>query len=391
MSSEYNAYESPDAPVSDNPASLAPYSALPDDSSNTLDNAHKASTNSKAHKDTTGGDDNDDSNDNEADDDTYHEGALPALRSRSNFARGKSLLGYDSSASFALLSGTRRKTSNLERVISCVNNLDTAMSFANYDFWAEASVLSSASSSSFAGSFARSPTSKSALPRPASINVAKSPSSSLKTMLGSGDAATGASDGAAAPAGVDENGELLDTSDSVSRAFLSHELWMMLSIAAPVALSFLCRSTMFLVDVSVLGRIDTDYLAGASLANIWMKITSTLVDRGVGGAVGVMCGQAYGAKNYRLVSLYVQQALLWAVVGSLPVAALWSATSPILQLVGVNKVQADLAAEFSRWSLIKLVPINVYYVLQRWMQVQRQVLPAMIVNIASVAATLYSR
>jgi hypothetical protein len=257
--------------------------------------------------------------------------------------------------------GVGAKTATkLERALSGVGNLDRVLSCSSYyDPWAASPAHSSFSSE------------KGLAPPPdvTSLNDAGMP---------------GAGAGAADPGAVDENGELLDTTDSTGSVFRGHEGWMMLSIAAPVALSFLCRSTMFLVDVAVLGRINTDYLAGAALANVWMKLTSTFWDYGIGGAVGTMCGQAYGAKNYRLVGLYVQQALVWTLMGSLPVAGLWLMTGHVLRLVGVSREQSELAAEFAYWSLFKLLPVSVYYVLQRWMQVQRQVIPAMFVNLASV-------
>jgi len=154
----------------------------------------------------------------------------------------------------------------------------------------------------------------------------------------------------------------------------------MASLSLPSAITYLCRLGMAFTDIAVLGRVSTDYLAGAAVGNMWMNITSCFCDRGVAAAFAVLAGQAYGAGNSRLVGLYLQQAFVLATLLSVPVMLLWWYSFPLLRVLGIAPEEARLAEEFARWSLPRMLPLNVYFILQRWMQVQQRVLPAMVIN-----------
>ncbi len=147
---------------------------------------------------------------------------------------------------------------------------------------------------------------------------------------------------------------------------------------------YLSRLGMAFTDIAILGGLSTDYLAGAAIGNMWMNLTSTFCDRGVAAAFAVLAGQAYGAGNKKLVGLYAQQALVVAVALAIPITVLWACAYPALRLLGVGEDEASLAAEFARWSLARPVPLNVYLILQRWLQVQQNTIPAMVINGAFV-------
>jgi MATE family multidrug resistance protein len=124
--------------------------------------------------------------------------------------------------------------------------------------------------------------------------------------------------------------------DSVS---FKQELGVMWSICWPVALSSFCRLVMALTDVSVLGHLGTDYLAGCALAWVWMDITLTFV-WSLADSLSTLCSQAYGAKNYLLVGKWLQIGLLATAIGSIPVGLSWGYVSRILQGLGVDKSSA---------------------------------------------------
>ena len=165
--------------------------------------------------------------------------------------------------------------------------------------------------------------------------------------------------------------------DYVDPAFRKSEMWSLFYIGAPVALTFLSRTGMMFTDIAILGHLETRYLAAASLSNVWQSVTICFLDRGIGGAATVLCAQAMGAKNYPLVGLYFQQSLVWALLCCIPIAVCWMLTEPVLLAVGTNADEAHLAALFSYYSLVRLVPQAVFYMVQRYLQAIHSVIPVM--------------
>ena len=48
--------------------------------------------------------------------------------------------------------------------------------------------------------------------------------------------------------------------------------------------------------------------------------------------ISTFCGQAYGAKNYKLVGIWLQISIIVGIIFSIPVIIAWNFTGNILQL-----------------------------------------------------------
>ena len=181
------------------------------------------------------------------------------------------------------------------------------------------------------------------------------------------------------------------SSPSSSSARASHpplvtsvELSTLLTIAYPIALSILCRTAQSLTDLSFLGHLSTDALAGSSAALLWMNLTSAVLYRAFGTAVNTLCAQAYGAGNMPLVGLWLQLSIVLNTAATIPLAVSWWFTGDMLRLIGVSLDMADYAATFARWSITSTWPILIYECLSRYFQAQGVVIPALTINFALV-------
>jgi MATE family multidrug resistance protein len=78
-------------------------------------------------------------------------------------------------------------------------------------------------------------------------------------------------------------------------------------------------------------------------------------------SLDTLCGQAFGAKQYHLLGIYKQRAVLVLTMVSAVVAIVWSYTGQILLLVGQDPEIAMGAGSYIRW----LIPaLFVYGLLQ---------------------------
>jgi MATE family multidrug resistance protein len=92
-------------------------------------------------------------------------------------------------------------------------------------------------------------------------------------------------------------------------------------------------------------------------------------------ALDTLCGQAYGARQYHLLGVYKQRAMVVLGLACVPIALVWARAGEILAFLGQD---ADIAAEagaYARWlipSLLVYVPLQCHV---RFLQTQSVVLP----------------
>ena len=162
------------------------------------------------------------------------------------------------------------------------------------------------------------------------------------------------------------------------------ELRLLWRLGWPVAVAILFRIAMLVTDLAMLGHKNTDWLAAASAATIWINITSAFLYRAFGGSLNTLCSQAFGAGNFKLVGMWLQQGLLFASIGGCLVALSWWFTGSVLRLMLIEDDVADLANEFAHWSLLWLAPTIWSEMLQRYFQAQHVLMPALVINAAFV-------
>lgn len=82
-------------------------------------------------------------------------------------------------------------------------------------------------------------------------------------------------------------------------------------------------------DTALLGHSGTVFLTASSLSDFWTSASGVFLNDTL---LGSLCGQAYGAKNYDLVGIWLQVSLTvfsWVLI---PVVIMWLSTAPILQM-----------------------------------------------------------
>jgi hypothetical protein len=139
------------------------------------------------------------------------------------------------------------------------------------------------------------------------------------------------------------------------------------------------------------GHISTTALAAASIAGVWQAITSSFLWMAFGGAVTTLCAQAHGAGNSRLAAQWLAVALATTTAVSGVVAALWLVTGPVLRLGGYKHRVADLAHEFCVYSIIRIVPMNCFVMVNNYLQVWCYAGPCLVVPYRVASRRVASR
>jgi MATE family multidrug resistance protein len=107
---------------------------------------------------------------------------------------------------------------------------------------------------------------------------------------------------------------------------------------------------------------------------------------GMASALDTLCGQAFGSRQYHLLGIYKQRAMLVFTLVCVPVVAIWANTTRILIFLGQDRSIAAEAGTYARWLIPSLVPYVPLVCHIRFLQTQSIVVPVMASSAVTVLA-----
>ncbi|KAL0000106.1 hypothetical protein SO802_019708 [Lithocarpus litseifolius] len=151
-----------------------------------------------------------------------------------------------------------------------------------------------------------------------------------------------------------------------------------LRLGGPLIAVSLLQYSLQIVSVMFTGHLGELPLSGASLGSSFASVTGLYVLLGMGSALETLCGQAYGAKQYHMLGVHTQRAILTLLALSIPLAIIWYNTSTILILLHQNHEIATEAGVFNRWMIPSLFAFGILQCLNRFLQTQNNIIPMLI-------------
>lgn len=155
---------------------------------------------------------------------------------------------------------------------------------------------------------------------------------------------------------------------------LLQEIVLQLRLALPATLTYLFGRSLVSIALVFIGRMGDLELGAAALANTTSNVSGLSIIVGMGTAVSTICGQAFGAGNYRKVGETLQLAVLVNWLVCIPISILWWNAEAVLRLCGQDHAVAAAAGDYMRW-LIPFIwcfaaqgALNAYLNAQRMMK-----------------------
>jgi len=158
---------------------------------------------------------------------------------------------------------------------------------------------------------------------------------------------------------------------------VGQELRQMAGMAIQLSLRGIVRQVLTTTDAAFLGHLGTKQLAGVSLAAMWQGVPSTFVQFSLQ-AITTLSSQARGAGNKNLAGEWLQTGLAWAIVGTIPVAAIYCCVGPLVGITMSDEETQFYAQEFSRVMAWSLIPQYLYVALASYFACIGVVIPATI-------------
>ncbi|BBH04142.1 MATE efflux family protein [Prunus dulcis] len=126
------------------------------------------------------------------------------------------------------------------------------------------------------------------------------------------------------------------------------------------------------------GHLGELSLSGASMALSFSSVTGFSLLMGMSSALDTLCGQCYGAKQYHMMGIHMQRAMLVLSIVCIPLAIISANTRIILTALGQDAAIAAQAGQFARFLIPSLFAYGLLQCLVRFLQTQNIVFPMML-------------
>ncbi|KAG5528005.1 hypothetical protein RHGRI_028812 [Rhododendron griersonianum] len=150
------------------------------------------------------------------------------------------------------------------------------------------------------------------------------------------------------------------------------------SIATPMVVVTVSQYLLQVVSMSMAGHLGEISLSSAAIA------TSLTNQFGMAGALETLCGQAYGAEQYKKLGIYTYAAIVSLLLVCLPVSVLWIFLDKLLLLLGQDPLISQRAGKYAIWLIPALFPYAILQSLVRYLQTQSLILAMLLCSVATL-------
>ncbi|XP_073526560.1 uncharacterized protein [Phyllobates terribilis] len=138
------------------------------------------------------------------------------------------------------------------------------------------------------------------------------------------------------------------------------------------------------VSVLFLGRLGSLELAGGALSIGFTNITGYSVMVGLAAGLEPVCSQAYGNKNWALLSLSLRRMIIILLITAVPISLLWAHLGPIMISLGQDPEVTSMAARYCLYSIPDLLTNTLLQPLRVFLRSQRVTKPMMYCSLIAV-------
>ncbi|CAO1941858.1 unnamed protein product [Urochloa humidicola] len=163
------------------------------------------------------------------------------------------------------------------------------------------------------------------------------------------------------------------------------ELPLLLRLALPAVAVYMINYVMFVATQVLCGQLGNLELAASSLGTTGIQAFAYGVMLGMGSAVETLCGQAYGARRYEMLGVYMQRSTVLLMATGVPLAIIYAFSEPILLLLGQSPEIAGAAAVFVYGLIPQIFAYAANFPIQKFLQAQSIVAPSAYISAATLA------
>ncbi|XP_062157789.1 protein DETOXIFICATION 27-like isoform X1 [Alnus glutinosa] len=166
----------------------------------------------------------------------------------------------------------------------------------------------------------------------------------------------------------------------------SKKMWV---IAGPSILSRLAMFSMTVITQAFAGHLSDLDLAAISISStVIIAITFGFL-LGMASALETLCGQAFGAKQYHMLGIYLQRSWIVLFLFSVLLLPMFVFASPILKLLGQSNALAEQSGVVALWLIPMHLSFPFQFTLQRFLQSQLKTAVIAWISVGALAVHVF--
>ncbi|XP_020584365.1 protein DETOXIFICATION 21-like isoform X1 [Phalaenopsis equestris] len=155
---------------------------------------------------------------------------------------------------------------------------------------------------------------------------------------------------------------------------LSRRLWeenkKLWKVAGPSICTRFSTFGVTVISQAFIGHVGATELAAYALVSTVLVRFSNGILLGMASALETLCGQSYGAKQYRMLGIYLQRSWIILFICSLFILPIFIFTTPLLKLLRQDDSIAEMAGTISKWFIPVMFSYIWAFTLQMYLQSQ---------------------
>ncbi|KAH0763013.1 hypothetical protein KY290_019086 [Solanum tuberosum] len=168
---------------------------------------------------------------------------------------------------------------------------------------------------------------------------------------------------------------LIVKQNGFSKEEIVEEVKKQIWLAGPLVSVNLLQFSLQLISIMFVGHLGELPLSGASMANSFTSVTGISLLMGMSSALDTFCGQSYGAKQYHMLGIHMQRAMIILSLVCIPLAVIWANTGPILKFLGQDPSISDEAVHYAMYFIPGVFAYGLLQCVVRFLQTQSIVIP----------------
>ncbi|KAG1368083.1 protein DETOXIFICATION 14 [Cocos nucifera] len=149
-------------------------------------------------------------------------------------------------------------------------------------------------------------------------------------------------------------------------------------VAAPMVAVTLSQYLVQVISSMMVGHLGELALSSSAIATSLTGVTGFSLLLGMASGLETLCGQAYGAQQYRKLGIQTYRAILSLVVVCLPISLIWVSMGKILLFTGQDPLISLEAGKYAVWMIPGLFAYATAQPLMKFLQSQSLILPMLL-------------
>ncbi|XP_030498725.2 protein DETOXIFICATION 14 [Cannabis sativa] len=159
-------------------------------------------------------------------------------------------------------------------------------------------------------------------------------------------------------------------------------------IGGPMVIVNISQYFLQIVSVMMVGHHGKLALSSTAIAISFSAVSGFSLILGMSSALETLCGQAYGAKQYRKLGILTNTGILTLILVSIPLSLMWFYMEKILVFMGQDPIISREAGKFSIWLIPALFAYATLQPLVRYFMTQSITYPLLLSSFASICCHL---